>query len=139
MFRCACRINNGGSCRGTIVHHYNRHTPPWNTIEVTFGCIPPAASLAVSQKSTKSDVTGPAREPGRWRFDVQNIIATHLLVIYYNSIHFLGMKLPWSIYSTPTKLGYFYPATGVLTRFNERNHQALREKSASTCKQLMMR
>ena len=37
---------------------------------------------------------GPAREPGRWRSDVQNIIPTHLLVIHYNSIHFLGMKLP---------------------------------------------
>ena len=79
---------------------------PSSSIQVPFCCIPQAASLAVSQKSSRSDVTGPARVPGRWEFDVQNIISAYLLVMSYNPIHFLGMKLPWSIYSTQPKIGF---------------------------------
>ena len=53
-----------------------------------------AASLAVSQKSTKSDVTGPAREPGIWPFDVQTTPTAYLPATIYNLADFYFIKLP---------------------------------------------
>ena len=61
------------------------------------------ASQVTKSFFSKSGLTGPAREPGIWQFDFEKIITIDLLTIYYNSINFVMMKLPWSIYRTAPK------------------------------------